>query len=106
MRRTAMLRAVILVSIAAKTACLVLPPVVLQHRTRLESAPTLDDLAPSWEALDALLAKSATGRRLAREAEARATGLGPPHADASTRLFGGDASSIRAVAYVDRRRWE
>ena len=55
MRRTAMLRALILVSIAAKTACLVMPPVVLQHRTRLESAPTLDDLAPSWEALDALL---------------------------------------------------
>ena len=55
MRQTAMLRAVILVSIAAKTACLVMPPVVLQHRTRLESAPTLDDLAPSWEALDALL---------------------------------------------------
>ena len=100
-----MLRAVILVSIAAKTACLVMPPVVLQHRTRLESAPTLDDLAPSWEALDALLAKSATGRQLAREAEARAAGLGPPHADASTRRFGGDESSIRATFYRDAAAW-
>ena len=71
------------------------------------SAPTLGgDSAPSWPVLQERVDSTATGKRLAQEAAARAQGLGSAHTDAQIRLF--DATSedeIRVTLFRDTAAW-
>ena len=99
-----MLRACVLSFVSVEVGCLVTPRAVFRRGTRrVQSAPALEDLAPSWEALEVLLAASETGQRLSREVEERESG--PPHVDATTRTFDGDESSIRVTFYRDAAAW-
>ena len=63
------------------------------------------DTAPSWKVLQEQVAATATGQRLAAEAEARAQGAGPAHTDATLRLFGQPESAVRVTLYRDDAAW-
>jgi hypothetical protein len=72
------------------------------------SAPILSDHAPSWETLQQLALKTATGSRLEKERTEREMGLGPPHTDSLLRLFQSEEPSssslckdVRVTLYRD-----
>ena len=62
--------------------------------------------APSWDVLSQRAHATPTGARLKDEAAQRALGRGPPHADASLRLFDAkDESQVRVTLYRDAAAW-
>ena len=80
------------------------PPLRLHWRHR--TAPVLANLAPTWEALQEQLLATPTGRQLQADAEQRAIGSGPPHTDASLRLFDAeDEADVRVTLYRDDSAW-
>ena len=68
--------------------------------------PVLEDRAPHWKQLQDRVLATETGARLKWESEQRACGRGPPHTDATLRLFDAtDESSVRVRLYRDDSAW-
>lgn len=55
--------------------------------------------------LAAAVAATPTGARLRKEESERAAGGGPPHTDASLRLFGQSESAVRVTLFRDTAAW-
>lgn len=54
-------------------------------------------MATDWAALRTAAGSTETGARLASELEQRKLGAGPPHTDASLRLFGKSEADVRVT---------
>lgn len=83
-----------------------LPLLVLGLST--SSAPsTLPDRSPSWSDLTSQILETPTGTKLAHEAHLRSQGLGPPHVDATLRLFESTTAEddVRVTLYRDSAAW-
>ena len=83
---------------------LALPP--LAGAISLAIPPTLTDSAPSWVHLKERVLATKTGERLRQEIDQRAVGRGPPHADASLRLFDAESEAdVCVTLYRDDAGW-
>lgn len=71
---------------------------------QLQGMPS--DHAPSWDTLSDNVLATKTGSRLAEEANQREKGIGPPHTDASVRLFSQDEkNTVRVTLFRDHAAW-
>jgi len=72
------------------------------------AVPNLTDRAPTWSDLTSRILQTPTGTKLAEEANLRSRGLGPPHVDATLRLFDSTAATeedVRVTFYRDAAGW-
>ena len=68
--------------------------------------PFVPDGAPSWEALSKRVAATSVGQKLLSDEEQRAVGRGPPHTEATLRLFdSATESDVRVTFFRDDAAW-
>ena len=68
--------------------------------------PIVPDGAPSWEALSKRVAATSVGQKLHSDEEQRAVGRGPPHTEATLRLFdSATESDVRVTFFRDDAAW-
>ena len=83
----------LLVVRALAAVCFTIPPIV-------------PDGAPSWEALKKRVAATSVGQKLLSDEGQRAVGRGPPHTEATLRLFdSATESDVRVTFFRDDAAW-
>ena len=95
-------------AVAAPRGCCCATRLLLRHVAPRALPPQMlaTTAAPTWDTLSASVLKTATGTRLAAEAEERLKGRGPPHTDSLLRLFDAkDESEVRVNFYRDHAAW-
>jgi glutathione S-transferase len=74
-------------------------------RRILVASLIVSDQAPSWAHLKERVLSTNTGQQLHEEALQRNIGLGPPHSQASLRLFDAQEEDVRVIFYRDNAAW-